>query len=166
MLVITVVASLVDVVNVVTIAEVVIVDVASGTKEDFVTVADLVKVLVITRADGVENFVKMQVVGLMVLVVTDFTYFTQLTNAGYTFGEYTTDLFSRVMKNFFFEALRLFFLGTYDSLEMGVKPARVGMVEVGVEIVDVVVTVVIVVVEVTVFVSITKSIIGSKKRFN
>lgn len=40
------------------------------------------------------------------------------------------------------------------------KPAGVGTVEVGVEIVDVVVTVVIVVIEVATFVDITKSIIN------
>lgn len=63
-------AVLVVVVKVVTVEEMVMMDVASGTKEVLVTVAVVVEVLVMVRGGGVVNLVEMQFVGLMVLVVT------------------------------------------------------------------------------------------------
>lgn len=116
----TEVAIFVVVVNVVTIVEVMIVEVATGIKNVFESVTVVVEVLIKVRVGRTENFMKMQFVGLMILVMTDLMIFTQLTEVGYSAGEYTTEFFFHVKENFLFEdnrlpISRLFFLGTYPD---------------------------------------------------
>lgn len=109
-------------VNEVIIVEERMVDVTSGTKDVFVTVAVVIEVLVVVGLliDKVLNFVETQF-ERMCLVVTDLMSSTHSTPVGYAAGEYTTEL--SLYMFFFIENFprlsnrtgmsRLIFFGTY-----------------------------------------------------
>lgn len=98
--------------------EAVIVEIASGTKTVRVTVAVMIEVLKVVLTAKIVVFVETRFDTVMVLVVTDLMYSTQLTNVGYAAGEFPPLSVFFLLTKFLLgarrpEMSRLFLFGTY-----------------------------------------------------